>query len=180
MSKLIGKVVKVKSEDIEINGTEFVKNIIYLDAGEGETLKIEKYTKPETNFKLAAGTKVQINVTEREGKYGTVYKVDSKPENLVLLDQKKGDLNTASSKDSYQNKKTSEYDPNGAKRGNALTNATSLLIHSKGKEPVTSKDASKLLELARMVYSVSTELESPPKAKIDEASIDEEETTPFD
>ena len=186
MIQLQGKVVKFASKEISTkDGTPLIKNEITLDVN-GKQELILKFTKPHTTFALSKGTELKINATEQTDRDGLItYKVDSKPENFVLLNQlrKKPDGSNNFVKTVSAPAIQTEYKDKfgeGQKRGNALTNAISLLLHNKGKDKITLGDKSELLKLARMVFEVSTELETPTAQQPVTGAADDDETSPFD
>jgi hypothetical protein len=191
MTQFTGVVKKVVSKEIDIANKPFIKHEISIDS-DGETKTVLKFTKPETTFALEKGTKVQVTGEEQEDKYGnTTIKVNSKPESFVLLDQNNkpkdsgktwtNTTSTTGTKDVALRPTFNTFNGDGAKRGNALTNAVTMLIHNKNGSQITIKDAEKLLELARMVFKVSTDLENPDTTSSTSTTKDSNnEVSPFD
>jgi hypothetical protein len=197
MTTFSGKVKKLVSKEIMIQNKPFIKNEISIDVN-GETKTVLKFTKPETTFALETGTLVQVTGDEQEDKYGNItFKVNSKPESFVLLDQNNkpkethtkvadsgGAGTSTNGKGANSTSGTtsiSSWNGDGAKRGNALTNAVTILLHNKKQSIITVQDETTLLELARMVYRVSTTLETPETTSSTKATKDfNNEISPFD
>lgn len=197
MIKFSGTVKKLTAKEISTkDGRSMIKNEIQIDDN-GEVKTVLKFTKPQTTFAVATGTKVQITGLEQRDLYGNKeYKVDGKPESFILLDQnlRQGESKpqtTSGTKLPWNKSNTTQtgsgfntFNGDGAKRGNALTNAVTMLLHNKKGNTVTSKDEETLLELSRMVFRVSTALEQPEtQTKLEEKKTSEElddESSPFD
>lgn len=155
MSDLKGKIEKLNLNGsiAKKDGTTIDAIVLKLDSSD-ETIKISK-NQPAGKFAEKLGLKVGDEVTlVRSGQYNSVTKI-----------MKGSGFAKKPFTKSFEGK---TFDGEGAKRGNAITNAVALLIHNHPKESITELHGEELETLAKLVFNVSSRLETKVENKKEE------------
>lgn len=166
MSEVTGKLVELNTDAVSITaaGKEFRHLLLKLDSVD-KPFKVGKAS-PAGKFAERLDLKVGDNVTVvTGGQYNSVMK--------IIKPRSGGAAKTFSAKPAAK-----AFDSDGAKRGQAMNTAVSILLHNATieKKAIRLEDEGKLEAFARMVFRVSTALEKPEASHpaVREATLEDE------